>query len=151
VNEILTCNFTGCARRTFVRSKYLEILSVIYQSLLSQPDHAASRSNAGNRDKIMSVASYLMSSPAAKDSVAQIARRVGMNRTKLMTVFKEVYGTSVEAYWRDCRLHHARELLTEPQLSISEISQKVGYSEISAFTRAFSKQFGMAPSKFRNN
>lgn len=149
VNDVLACNFSGGIRRTFVRSKYLEILSTIYQSLVDQTNHRPSRPGGGDHHKIVTVANYLMSNPASKDSLAHIARRVGMNRTKLVTVFKEVYGTSVEAYWRDWRLQKARELLADRELSVSEVAQQVGYSEISAFTRAFSKQYGMAPNKFR--
>jgi AraC family transcriptional activator of pyochelin receptor len=149
VNDILACNFSGGVRRAFVRSKYLELLSTIYQSLADQANQRRSFCGDGDHRKIAAVASYLTSNPASKDSLADIARRVGMNRTKLVTTFKEVYGTSVEAYWRDWRLQKARDLLVNRQMSVSEVAQQVGYSEISAFTRAFSKQFGIAPKKYQ--
>lgn len=149
VNGVLSCNFSGGVRRAFVRSRYLEILTIIYQALVDQTHQKGSPHCDGDQRKIVDVASYLTSNPAAKESLADIARRFGMNRTKLVTTFKEVYGTSVEAYWRDWRLQKARELLANRQVSVSEVAQQVGYSEISAFTRAFSKQFGIAPKKYK--
>ena len=149
VNDVLTCTFSGGVRRAFVRSKYLEILSTIYQSLVDQAGQRPGRCNGDHR-KIAEVAHYLTSNPASKDSLADLARRVGMNRTKLVCAFREVYGTSVEAYWRDWRLQKARDLLVDRRMSVSEVAEEVGYSEIAAFTRAFSKQFGVSPKRYKS-
>lgn len=47
------------------------------------------------------------------------------------------------------RMGRARKFLQESKLQISVISEKLGYSETSAFTRAFTKSQGLSPSEFR--
>jgi len=78
-------------------------------------------------------------------TLAALARRVGLNRTKLALGFKEIYGTSVQAYWRDARLSRARELLQNAGARVTDIALTLGYSELSSFTRAFSRRYGVLP------
>ena len=82
-------------------------------------------------------------------SLASLARRVGLNRTKLAQGFKATYGDSVHAYWRDLRLTHARELLKSGRVSVTEAAFSAGYADISAFTRAFTNKFRVGPKGFK--
>jgi AraC family transcriptional activator of pyochelin receptor len=147
VSDILSCRFQGGVRRAFVFSKYLEILSTCYQSALNQDHRPAPR--IANRDimKIHEVAALAKTRIDSLESLASLARSVGINRTKLILGFRSVYGTSVEAYWRDWRMHEAKEMLRRDGLSVSEVAHRVGFSEISSFTRAFTRQFGAPPSE----
>lgn len=148
VNDVLSCQFTGGTRRAFIFSKYLELLTTIYQSLLERSqasDVQPSKLSSNDLKKIADVESILTSRIENMDSLAVLAKRVGVNRTKLVLGFRAVYGTSVEAYWRDWRLQKARDLLCDSELSVNEVAYQVGYSEISAFTRAFRRKFGVPP------
>ena len=67
-------------------------------------------------------------------------------------VFKEVTGESVSAYVSRRRLERcASLLLNEIDTPITEIALSFGFSNTSAFSRAFKKRFGVAPSEFRKN
>jgi AraC-like DNA-binding protein len=49
------------------------------------------------------------------------------------------------------RATQARHMLLQAQSSISEISDLLGFSSLSAFSRFFSAAFGVSPSQFRKN
>jgi AraC-like DNA-binding protein len=50
---------------------------------------------------------------------------------------------------RDVRLELAETLLKQSDLSMTEIADRLGYKELSAFSRAFKAHCGMAPKTFR--
>ena len=148
VNEILACSYRGASRRAYMRGKALELLSSVIHTL----DHGRTE-NIGQELKLSSTdidrlirARKIMSEGFDTPmTLATLAKRVGLNRTKLALGFKRTYGVSVQAYWRDEKLHRARQLLTEGGMSVMDVALMVGYSEISSFSRAFSRKFGVLP------
>ncbi|PWR23794.1 AraC family transcriptional regulator [Zavarzinia compransoris] len=61
----------------------------------------------------------------------------------------EAAGTSFRALFEDTRLHLAREYLRDPRLSLSDVAGLLGFSEQSAFTRAFRRWTGSGPKAWR--
>lgn len=66
-------------------------------------------------------------------------------------LFKKKNGVTVSKYIFDTRIAHAKELLSETQLSIGEISDRTGFSYITYFSQAFKKETGMSPVEYRNS
>jgi AraC family transcriptional regulator len=64
-------------------------------------------------------------------------------------LFKKLAGASPHAYLAALRVQHAQQLLAETDLSISELSARVGYSSPSHFSKAFRQATGMTPRAFR--
>jgi len=64
--------------------------------------------------------------------------------------FKKVTGASPHAYLATLRVARAQTLLAETDLSVTEVSARVGYSSPSHFTKAFRQATGLTPSAFRN-
>jgi AraC family transcriptional activator of pyochelin receptor len=148
VNDIFTCPFTATARRGYMRAKSLELLSNVLHALdAPQTGRPAARLPLSPQDieRIDHARAIMLRELGNSLTLAALARRVGVNRTKLALGFKEVYGTSVQAYWRDARLSRARELLQSAGARVTDVALTVGYSELSSFTRAFSRRFGVLP------
>ena len=83
-------------------------------------------------------------------SLQQVAQAAHYAPFHFHRVFKEVTGEPLNAYVNRRRLEYcAAQLLNKPNLPVIEISQTHGYSQLSAFGRAFKKYFGMSPSAFR--
>jgi AraC family carnitine catabolism transcriptional activator len=55
------------------------------------------------------------------------------------------------AYYRKLRLNHARQLLFQSSLSVSEIALASGFRSVSAFSRCFAAEFGRSPRKLLAN
>jgi AraC family transcriptional regulator len=64
-------------------------------------------------------------------------------------LFKKLTGTSPHAYLANLRVQRAQRLLAETDLSISELSARVGYSSPSHFSKAFRQSTGLTPRAFR--
>ena len=70
-------------------------------------------------------------------TIEDLARRFGMNTTTLKTVFKDVYGTSLASHIKEHRMEKAAELLAKTDISISEVSARVGYESQGKFSATF--------------
>ncbi len=82
-------------------------------------------------------------------SQEQLASEIGMSSRTLRRKLA-VEGRSFQDIVDDCRMRYAAlDFRTRPELSIAQIALRLGYSEHSTFTRAFSRWSGMAPQTFR--
>ncbi|WP_306131508.1 AraC-like transcriptional regulator QhpR [Roseivivax marinus] len=79
---------------------------------------------------------------------ADVARVLGCSDRSLRDQLNAA-GTSYRQLLEACRLETARVLLTETPLGLAEISDRLGYSEQSAFSRAARRWFGCAPERLR--
>ncbi len=80
------------------------------------------------------------------DNLAQITNVSSFYLSKL---FKEEKNTTLINYISDKRLEKACELLDKTDLSIKEITSKIGYNDQNYFSRIFKNKFGIAPSEYK--
>ena len=78
-------------------------------------------------------------------TIRQLSRRVAMNECYLKKGFKELFGTTIFEFYQNQRMEHAKYLLYEKGLTVTEVSSMLGYSSISHFSTAFKKQTGLKP------
>ena len=78
-----------------------------------------------------------------------IARACGLNRAKLTRGFRQTFGSTVADAITDRRLQGAHRLLLATDLPVSSIGYRCGYSNNASFTRAFSRRYGVAPTRLR--
>lgn len=83
--------------------------------------------------------------------VSRVARHCFLSVSQLQRRFKQVMGCGMAEYWRMKKLHYAKKLLTQSNLSVEAIALKLGYDHVSAFSRRFSQMLGESPSQWRNN
>ena len=81
--------------------------------------------------------------------VEQIARMVNLSNFYFIRLFKAEFGKTPHQYILECRIRLACELLVTTPLSISEISQRCGFSTQSHFTSAFRHGTGNSPRAYR--
>jgi AraC-like DNA-binding protein len=81
-------------------------------------------------------------------TAALVAAAIGCSRTRLFGVF-QARGLSVADAIRTARLGHARALLRDGALDIGEVALRCGYSDGSAFGKAFRRAFGLSPRDWR--
>ena len=84
-----------------------------------------------------------------KLTLGQIARRSGLNRTKLAKGFRELYQCSVSEALSERRLAEARRQLQSTDLPVGIIGYRSGYLNKASFARAFGRRFGVSPSDYR--
>jgi AraC family transcriptional regulator len=79
----------------------------------------------------------------------EIAAAAYLSPFHFARLFKKLTGASPHAYLATLRVERAQHLLAETDLSIAEVSARVGYSSSSHFTKAFRQARGLTPTAFR--
>lgn len=82
-------------------------------------------------------------------TVAEIAATCCLSQYYFTRLFKRQMGKSPYQYVTDKRLYYAKSMLYMTDMSIYEISEKVGYGDQTVFIRAFSRKYGITPGKYR--
>jgi two-component system, response regulator YesN len=110
----------------------------------------AVRESKGNRGVVQQVRAYMEENFHNPDlSLSMLSEQFHMNTSSLSTLFKEEFGEKFVVYLCQVRMECAKELLRGTQLSIQEISEKVGYLHQMSFIRAFKKMVGTTPGDYR--
>jgi AraC-like DNA-binding protein len=105
---------------------------------------------AGARDPIIGQALALLhKEPAHPWTIANLARRVGLSRTRLAERFRYFLGESPMSYLAQWRLKLGAEMLQSTEDSVARVAGAVGYGSESAFNRAFKREFDCPPAQFR--
>lgn len=78
-----------------------------------------------------------------------IANEVGREYHSLSPLFSSVEGTTIEHYTILQRIEYVKELLKYRELSLSEISYKLGYSSVAHLSSQFKQITGLTPSEFK--
>ena len=99
-------------------------------------------------EKIDAVLSYINENLSAALDVDALAARVHISRYHFMRLFKAQTGVSVHAYVRQRRLMRAARLIREG-MSAARAAEECGFSDYSAFHRAFTATFGISPGKLK--
>lgn len=89
-------------------------------------------------------------SPDADLNLNILAQTAGMSRTSFAVQFRTAMGVPPAEYLARWRMNKARLLLLRTELATSDIGDRVGYRSDAAFSRAFKREFGVPPSKLRN-
>ena len=80
-------------------------------------------------------------------TLEELSREAALSRFHLVRTFSEVYGRPPLSYHRRLRLEDAASLLRLGALSPTQVAEKLGYANLSGFTRAFRSEFGVPPSR----
>ncbi len=99
--------------------------------------------------RIQRVCDILRAEIAMPPSLDKLAWQVGTNRTTLNQDFQRLMGVSVYEWLREYRCQEAARLLRESDLSIGEISVRLGYQSQASFSRLFGERFGCSPRDYR--
>lgn len=101
--------------------------------------------NEADREKISLAREVLLQHIGEPLTIKELSRKVAINECYLKKGFKEMFGTTIFDFYQGQRMEHARYLLYEKGLSVTEVSIMLGYSSISHFSTAFKKHTGLKP------
>jgi len=82
-------------------------------------------------------------------TVENICREIGISRVQLYRKLKALLGMNVNDYILNVRLQKSKYLLTNEDITISEIAFKVGFSSQAYFSTVFKSKFSCTPSEFK--
>lgn len=98
---------------------------------------------------VSDVQRYIQENCGAQIMISDIADRFYISKYYLTHIFKEQTGMSPRQFLTVTRLSKAYNLLHEPNLKVSYISEICGFTSPSDMTRKFREQYGITPMQFR--
>ncbi|MEM9543252.1 MAG: AraC family transcriptional regulator [Cyanobacteria bacterium P01_E01_bin.42] len=147
LQQIMQCPYQGLTRSLYLESKSLELIALYIQGYRDNLE-SLPRLRADDLDGIHQAREILCQNLHAPPSIAELARRVGMNTRKLKQGFRELFDTTVFGYLTQQRMAIACQLLQQ-QWSVAATAAKVGYNSPTAFSGAFRRKFGMPPKAYQ--
>ncbi|WP_318842588.1 AraC family transcriptional regulator [Paenibacillus massiliensis] len=81
--------------------------------------------------------------------IEDIASSLNISSGYALEIFQKVYGISPRQYLSELKLHEAKQLIHQPDLSLSDIAALLGYSSLAHFSRQFKRWAGISPSEYR--
>ena len=82
-------------------------------------------------------------------TLKDVCERFHFGKSYLSEQFKKCRGTSIMSFYLDLKLAEAKRLLREEDLTIGQISEKLGFESPEYFSRYFKKRTGHSPRDFR--
>jgi AraC-like DNA-binding protein/mannose-6-phosphate isomerase-like protein (cupin superfamily) len=107
---------------------------------------------AGSRDPLVGKSLTLLHGRSAHPwTVDELAREVGCSRSVLAERFTHYLGQAPMRYLARWRLALAADLLRSGGLPLARVAEEVGYESEQAFNRAFKREFGVPPARWRRH
>ncbi len=132
-------------------AKANELLYVTLSNIGTSAPPGGGRLKLTGRDRrqLHAIRDALAAEFVAPPRLPVLARRAGMNYSKLCSGFHQLFGETTAEFVRRQRLEFAHELLRASDLQVQQIAQRAGYAHHGSFTAAFTRQFGYSPKKVR--
>ena len=149
LEALLNHTYTGSLENIFINAQSQQLLLYSLECMIGEKEVEGFQckflANEADREKIIRAREILLSQIGEPLTIKALSRKVAINECYLKKGFKEMFGTTIFDFYQSQRMEHARYLLYEKGLSVTEVSIMLGYSSISHFSTAFKKHTGLKP------
>jgi len=98
---------------------------------------------------VVRVLNTIAADPARDWRTSELARVAGLSQTRLRVHFRKALGETLHACLQRTRLNLARELLSDPQLRVKEVAERMHFTNEYYFSTFFRRETGHTPSEYR--
>jgi AraC family transcriptional regulator len=149
LEAMLNHHYTDSLENIFINAQTQMLLLYSLECMLGEREVEAFQckflANGADREKILLAREILLEHIGEPLTIRELSRKVAINECYLKKGFKELFGTTIFDFYQSQRMEHARYLLYEKGLSVTDVSVMLGYSSISHFSTAFKKHTGLKP------
>ena len=147
-DEIITGIVDDPFESFFYRIKAEELVCRLLMELGKRKDTNIYPLNIQDIHTIYKVRELLLKRLDASPTIDELAVFANMSLSKMKRIFKQIFGDSIFNYYQAFRMQEAARLLKEEKLSVSEVGYRLGFSNLSHFSRVFEQHVGMKPKKY---
>ena len=148
IEALLNHTYTDTLANIFINAQTQILLLYSMDCMLGDKEEVFQckfLANEADRDKITKAREVLLQHIGEPLTIKELSRKVAINECYLKKGFKEMFGTTIFDFYQSQRMEHAKYLLYDKGLSVTEVSMLLGYSSISHFSTAFKKHTGIKP------
>ena len=125
-----------------------ELIYYLFTRLFSRKTGVTLSINQEDVKKIYQVRASILADLSAPPKLCDLARQIGMSSTKMKQLFRQIFGDSIYNYFQVERMNEAAQLLKD--FSVSQVGYRIGFSNLSHFTRLFEKHHQMKPKRYKD-
>jgi two-component system response regulator YesN len=92
---------------------------------------------------------YIQQHYAKKLTLEEVANAVGISKYYFSNMFKKIQGINFSFYLNEVRIDQAKLLLMNPQATVAQVSEQVGFHDQQYFSKMFKKLVGMTVTEYR--
>ena len=152
LNQIIKNDMDNSTRSLLYRAKIYELFSLIFKKTKEiDLDQCPFLNNDENLKKIAKAKDVILKDIKNPPSLIELSKTIDLSLKNLKKGFKEIYGKPVYKYLFDFKMERAKQLLSNGNLNVNEVSYDLGYSSSSHFIAAFKKKYGITPRTYINN
>ena len=149
IEALLNHTYTDTLENIFINAQTQILLLYSMDCMLGAKEETSFAckflANEADREKIIKAREILLQHIGEPITIKSLSRKVAINECYLKKGFKEIFGTTIFDFYQSQRMEHAKYLLYDKGLSVTEVSLLLGYSSISHFSTAFKKHTGIKP------
>jgi AraC family transcriptional regulator len=149
LEALLNHSYSGSMENIYINAQTQMLLLYSLECMLGEKEVDSFQckflANELDREKIIKAREVLLQHIGEPLTIKELSRKVAINECYLKKGFKEMFGTTIFDFYQSQRMEHARYLLYEKGLSVTDVSVMLGYSSISHFSTAFKKHTGLKP------
>lgn len=95
--------------------------------------------------------SYIQQNFTRKISLREFGEQFHLSEKYISRYFKEHFHITLSQYVTYLRLEHAKQLLQDTDIPVTDVAMQSGYQNVSYFIRSFQKAYAVSPLKYRKN
>ncbi len=137
---------------TQLMASYFEEFLIKLTRLGGEKIHADSKSRMIAKNTTAElIEDYLKKNIYSTLHLPMLCAHFHISKSQLSQLFKECTGKSIMQYFSDLKMREAKKLLRETNHSVGEIAEKLGYTSIHSFSRAFKNATGFSPRAYKDS
>ena len=134
--------------RLYKCKNIMEILAVTEDNI-KEYEAFLERSMSTSRNEVATVKNYIYQHYEEDLNLEMLAEKVYLSSGYLSFIFKKETGMNLNRYIRVFRMEKAKELLCSTNMKVAQISERVGFANVSYFCRSFREYYGSSPESYR--
>ena len=148
VDDLLTVPVNETFQLFFLRVKAEELICRLLMELDKREEKQLYPLAPSDIEIVYKVREKILEYLDTPPMINELAAYAAMSPTKLKRVFRQIFGDSIFSYYQAYRMLEAARLLKEKKISVTEAGYRLGFTNLSHFSRVFTEHIGMKPKQY---
>lgn len=149
LKELSELQAYGKLEKFYYKMRTIELLYAFFTRFFKRSVRKAPHASKADVEKIITIEKVILRDLSVQPNLPSLAMEAGMSGTKMKSLFKEIFGSSIYNYYQHARMTEAASLLkSNNNLSVSEVGYQLGFSNLGHFSRIFKKIIGVNPKEY---
>ncbi|NLR90978.1 helix-turn-helix domain-containing protein [Flammeovirga agarivorans] len=139
-------------QRQYLKLK-LEELFLLFQNILFTLENNDKKTLYSDYEieSIYAIKKVIDANLSLKPNLKKLTIDYGISAVKLNKIYKFLFGQTVYNYYKEQRIHKAKDEVVQSQKNLTEIAYDYGFTDINHFSKSFIEAFGITPSELKKS